>query len=65
MSNQNNKQAYISLYRKAGLIYIQAPAKFETKKDGITEKIKPSPFPKHAGITKQPTYGQNAGEYYT
>jgi hypothetical protein len=28
-------------------------------------KIKGSPFPKHAGITKQPNYGPNAGEYYT
>ena len=64
MSNQT-PQTYISLYRKAGLIYLQAPAIIETKKDGITKKIKPNPFPKHGGITEQPKYGPNAGDYYT
>ncbi len=64
MSNQNNKQLYETIYGDAGLIYLQAPAKVETKDNGQI-KIKGSPFPKHAGITKQPKYGPNAGEYYT
>ena len=62
MSNQT-KQTYKKLYGDAGLIYLRAPAKIETKDNGQM-KIKGSPFPKHAGITKQPKYGPNAGEYY-
>ena len=65
MSNQNNKQLYKTIYGDAGLIYLQAPAIIETKPDGKTKKIKGSPFPKHAGITKQPKYGPNTGESYT
>ena len=65
MSNQNNKQLYETIYGEAGLIYLRAPAIIETKPDGKTKKIKGSPFPKHGGITKQPKYGPNAGDYYT
>ena len=65
MSNTNNKQGYISLYRKAGLIYLQAPAIYERKDGGKKMKILPSPFPKYGGITKQPEYGPDAGDYYT
>ena len=64
MSKQT-KQTAAQLYAEAGLIYIRAPAIIETKKDGITKKIKGSPFPKHGGITKQPKYGPDAGDYYT
>ena len=64
MSKQT-KQTYETIYGEAGLIYLQAPAIIETKPDGKTKKIKGSPFPKHAGITQQPKYGPNAGEYYT
>ena len=63
MSNQT-KQTYKIIYGDAGLIYLRAPAKIETKDNGQM-KIKGSPFPKHAGITKQLKYGPNAGEYYT
>ena len=55
MSKQT-KQTAAQLYAEAGLIYIRAPAIIETKPDGITKKIKGSPFPKHAGVTKQPKY---------
>ena len=63
MSKQT-KQTYETIYGDAGLIYLRAPAKIETKDNGQM-KIKGSPFPKHAGVTKQPKYGPNAGEYYT
>ena len=65
MSNQNNKQLYETIYGEAGLIYLRAPAKIETKDNGNTKEIVGSPFPKHAGVTKQPKYGPNAGDYYT
>ena len=64
MQKQNNKQTYETIYGEAGLIYLRAPAKIETKDNGQM-KIKGSPFPKHSGITKQPKYGPSAGEYYT
>ena len=64
MSNQNNKQLYETIYGEAGLIYLRAPATIEAKENGQM-KIKGSPFPKHAGITKQPKYGPNSGDYYT
>ena len=64
MQKQNNKQTYQKLYGEAGLIYLRAPAKIEPKDNGNNMKIVGSPFPKHAGITKQPKYGPNAGEYY-
>ncbi len=62
MSKQT-KQTYETIYGEAGLIYLRAPAKIETKDNGNKKKIVGSPFPKHAGITKQPKYGPNAGEY--
>ena len=34
MSNQNNQQLYETIYGDAGLIYLQAPAKIETKDNG-------------------------------
>ena len=61
MSKQT-KQTYETIYGEAGLIYLRAPAIIETKPDGKTMKIKGSPFPKHAGIRKQPKYGPNTGE---
>ena len=51
MSKQT-KQTYETIYGEAGLIYLRAPAKIETKDNGQM-KIKGSPFPKHAGITKR------------
>ena len=65
MSNQNNKQLYETIYGDAGLIYLRAPAKYEPKDNGKKIKIGGNPFPKHIGLTKQPKYGPNAGEYYT
>ena len=64
MSNQT-KQTYKTLYGEAGLIYLRAPAKYEPKDDGKKMKILGSPFPKYGGITKQPEYGPDAGDYYT
>ena len=61
---QSNKITHQQVYGDAGLIYIQAPAKYETKANG-QKKIKGSPFPTHASITTQPKYGPNAGNYYT
>ena len=64
MSNQNNKQLHETIYGEAGLIYLRAPAKIETKDNGQM-KIKGNPFPRHIGTTTQAKYGKNAGEYYT
>ena len=63
MSNQT-KQTYKPIYGDAGLIYLRAPAKIETKDDGKM-KIKGNPFPKHSGVTEQPKYGPNSGRYFT
>ena len=64
MSNQTSETKAARIYGDANLIYLRAPAKIETKENG-QQKIKASPFPKRIGITKQPKYGSNAGEYYT
>ena len=64
MSNQT-KQKYETIYGDAGLIYLRAPAKYEPKDDGKKQKIMANPYPRHIGLTKQPKYGPNAGEYYT
>ena len=64
MQNQIPKTTAATIYGDAGLIYLRAPAKIETKTNG-QKKIKGNPFPKHIGITNQPKYGPNAGDYYT
>ena len=64
MSNQTSPNTPAKIYGDAGLIYLRAPAKIETKENG-QKKIKANPFPKRIGVTKQPKYGPNAGEYYT
>ena len=48
MSNQT-KQTSAQLYAEAGLIYIRAPSKVETRANG-QQKIKANPFPNHAQI---------------
>ncbi len=63
MASQNNKQTHANLYGDAGLIYIRAPAKVDTRTNG-QKKIKANPFPNHALITKQPAYNKNSGDYY-
>ena len=63
MASQSNKQTHANLYGDAGLIYIRAPAKVETKANG-QQKIKANPFPNHALIKQQPTYNKNSGDYY-
>ena len=63
MASQSNKNTYQQVYGEAGLIYIRAPAKVDTRTNG-QKKIKANPFPNHALITKQPTYNKNSGDYY-
>ncbi len=63
MATRSNKQNHANLYGDAGLIYIRAPAKVESKANG-QKKIKANPFPNHALITKQPAYNKNSGDYY-
>ena len=53
MQSQTTKQTHANLYGSAGLIYIRAPAKVETRTNG-QQKIKANPFPNHALIKEQP-----------
>lgn len=64
MAKETSKQTkHQQVYGDAGLIYIRAPAKVETRTNG-QKKIKANPFPNHALIKKQPTYNNNSGDYY-
>ena len=63
MENQTQAQTHFTLHNGAGLIYIRAPSKVETRTNG-QQKIKANPFPNHALIKEQPTYGPNSGDYY-
>ena len=63
MENQTQAQTHSTLYNGAGLIYIRAPSKVETRTNG-QQKIKANPFPNHALIKEQPKYGPNSGDYY-
>jgi len=63
MQSQTTKQTHSNLYGSAGLIYIRAPSKVETRTNG-QQKIKANPFPNHALIKEQPKYGPNSGNYY-
>ena len=64
MSNQT-KPTSAQLYAEAGLIYIRAPSKVETKTDGKTKKIRANPYPKDRNlITEQPKYNKGSGDYY-
>ena len=62
MSNQT-KQTSAQLYAEAGLIYIRAPSKVETRANG-QQKIKANPFPNHAQIKEQPKYNKGSGDYH-
>ena len=63
MSNQTSQTKASQLYAEAGLIYIRAPSKIETRANG-QKKIKANPFPIHAQIKEQPTYNKESGNYY-
>ena len=65
MSNQTSQTKAAQLYAEAGLIYIRAPSKVETKTDGKTKKIRANPYPKDRNlITEQPKYNKGGGDYY-
>ena len=64
MSKQTKAITYKQLYSEAGLIYLQAPAIRGPNTSGQM-KIKGNPFPRHIGLTEQPKYGPDAGDYYT
>ena len=61
MSNQTSQTKAAQLYAEAGLIYIRAPSKVETRANG-QKKIKANPFPNHAAIKEQPTYNKGSGD---
>ena len=65
MQNQISKPSpSTKVYGEAGLIYIRAPFKVETRENG-QKKIKANPFPNHAAIKKQITYNNKSGDYYS
>ena len=64
MSNQTSQTKAAQLYAEAGLIYIRAPSKIETRENG-QNTIKANPFPNHAAIKKQLTYNKESGDYYS
>ena len=65
MQNQISKPSTSTkVYGEAGLIYIRAPFKVETREHGH-KKIKANPFPNHAAIKKQITYNKDSGDYYS
>ena len=65
MSNQTPQKSAAQAYADAGLIYIRALSKVETKADGKTKKIKANPYPKDRNlITEQPKYNKGSGDYY-
>ena len=63
MSNQTPPKTAAQLYADAGLIYIRAPSKVETRANG-QQKIKANPFPNHAAIKEQPKYNKDSGDYH-
>ena len=63
MSNQTPPTKSAQLYGDAGLIYIRARSKVETRANG-QQKIKANPFPTHAAIKEQQTYNKGSGDYY-
>ena len=63
MSNQPPPTTSAQLYAEAGLIYIRAPSKVETRANG-QQKIKANPFPNHAQIKEQPKYNKGSGDYH-
>ena len=66
MPNQTSKTKAAQLHAEAGLIYIRAPSKVETKADGNTKKIKANFYPKDRNlITEQTKYNKGSGDYYS
>ena len=63
METQTANQKHSTLHNGAGLIYIRAPSKAETRTNG-QQKIKANPFPNRALSKGQPKYGPNSGDYY-
>ena len=65
MSNQLPPTTAAQLYAEAGLIYIRAPSKVETK-GKEQKKIRANPYPKDRNlITEQPKYNKGSGDYYS
>ena len=64
MKSQATKQNHSTLYNGAGLIYIRAPSRVETKTNK-QKKIRANPYPpdRHL-ITEQPKYGPGDGDYF-
>ena len=63
MASQSDQTKHQQVYGDAGLIYIRAPAKVETRANG-QKKIKANPFPIHGFIKEQPIYNKNSGDYF-